>query len=263
MKLTQLLGPAALACAMTFTVGCKDDVSAIPTMNKEDVAKIYADKDAEKFRALFKDGIGENEQFEGIALTAPCVLFNWPEGLEILEDEGYDLDTVNAEGSDGEVTKGTNALLMAILEARVDDEARESLVRKLLELGADADFACTVEEDNWNGKTRIENITPLIMAAILTSSRSNARQARAHAICKLLLEEGADVDAIATITPPKGEAIRLSPLLAAAMQGDTDLIRILKEEGADPNQDLGNDTTPLSFAEKNHAPDDILNALRN
>ena len=120
-----------------------------------------------------------------------------------------------------------------------------------------------MEEDNWNGKTRIENITPLIMAAILTSSRSNARQARAHAICKLLLEEGADVDAIATITPPKGEAIRLSPLLAAAMQGDTDLIRILKEEGADPNQDLGNDTTPLSFAEKNHAPDDILNALRN
>ena len=69
MKFTHFFGPAALACAMAFTVGCKDDISAIPTMKKEDVIKIYMDKDAEKFRALFKDGIGENEQFEGMALT--------------------------------------------------------------------------------------------------------------------------------------------------------------------------------------------------
>ncbi len=258
MKFTHFFGPAALACAMAFTVGCKDDISAIPTMKKEDVIKIYMDKDAEKFRALFKDGIGENEQFEGMALTVPCVLFNWPEGLEILEDEGYDLNTVNSAGSDGEVTKGTNALLMAILEARVDDEARESLVRKLLELGADADFACTVEDRGERG----ENITPLLAAAMETRTYDKERQARAHAICKMLLDEGADVDAVAVFTH-RDKTIRISPLLAAAMQGDTDLIRILKEEGADPNQDLGDGTTPLSFAEQNRATADILNALRN
>lgn len=251
MKFTQLLGPAALACAMAFTVGCKDDVSAIPTMKKEDVIKIYKDKDAEKFRALFKDGIGENEQFEGMALTIPCVLYNWSRGLEILNDEGYDLNTVCENPEDKEM-KGTNALFFTINKGRIDEHVRVYLVRKLLELGADPNFACTLED----GDERMENFTPLIVATMNQDLQTR------HTICKLLLGKGANVNAAVTITSPR-ETIRISPIFMATVHKDVELIRILKAKGADPNYDLGNGATFLSFLEQNHAPDEILNALRN
>ena len=41
----------------------------------------------------------------------------------------------------------------------------------------------------------------------------------------------------------------VSALSLAVLYGNTDLCRLLAAAGADPNQDLGNGTTPLSLAE--------------
>ena len=46
-----------------------------------------------------------------------------------------------------------------------------------------------------------------------------------------------------------GREEQVSALSLAVLYGNTDLCRLLIEAGADPTQDLGNGTTPLSLAE--------------
>ena len=246
MKLRQwILGCAVALSVAFFGVGCDNGPSAIPQMEEREVAAIFTTRDADAFQALFKDGLGSQEQFQGQALSVWCVRANWPEGLDILAGADYDLNTTNATTNPA-YHPGFAALHQAILidETMNGRLNREAMVRKLLDLGADPDQTCPYD----NAGMRIDHATPLMCILLFSESRSLDAHEENVRICNRLLKEDADVSATSKRTL-NGREEQVSALSLAVLYGNTDLCRLLIEAGADPTQDLGNGTTPLSLAE--------------
>ena len=246
MKLRRLTLCCVVALATgLFVAGCSDAVSAIPQMEEREVATIFTTRDANAFRALFKEGLGRQEQFQGQALSVWCVRANWPEGLDILAGADYDLNATNTT-EDPAYHPGFTALHQAILidETMNGRLNREAMVRKLLALGADPDQACPYD----NAGVRLERATPLMCVLLFPEARDLTAHEENVLICNLLLKEGANVNATSKRTVKDREET-VSALSLAVLYGNTDLCRLLAAAGADPNQDLGNGTTPLSLAE--------------
>ena len=234
----------ALAAGL-FVAGCGDGASAIPQMEEREVATIFTTRDANAFRALFKEGLGRQEQFQGQALSVWCVRANWPEGLDILAGAGYDLNATNTTENPA-YHPGFTALHQAILidETMNGRLNREAMVRKLLALGADPDQTCPYD----NAGVRLERATPLMCVLLFPESRNLTAHEENVLICNLLLKEGAHVGTTATRTV-EGREETVSALSLAVLYGNADLCRLLIAAGANPRQDLGNGTTPLSLAE--------------
>ena len=169
MKLKRLTLCCVVALATgLFVAGCSDAVSAIPQMEEREVATIFTTRDANAFRALFKEGLGRQEQFQGQALSVWCVRANWPEGLDILAGADYDLNATNTT-EDPAYHPGFTALHQAILidETMNGRLNRETMVRKLLALGADPDQACPYD----NAGVRLERATPLMCVLLFPEAR--------------------------------------------------------------------------------------------
>lgn len=246
MKLRHLaLCCAAVLAAGLFGAGCGDAVSAIPQMEERVVAAIFTTRDTEAFRGLFEEGLGRQEQFQGQALSVWCVRANWPEGLDILARADYDINAVNATENPA-YHPGFAALHQAILidETMNGRLSREAAVRKLLALGANPNLPCPYD----NAGVRLDCATPLMCVLLFPESRSLAAHEENVRICNLLLERGAEVKATAKRIV-NGREETVSALSLAVLYGNADLCRLLLAAGADPSQDLGNGTTPLSLAE--------------
>lgn len=58
------------------------------------VGEFFMRKDAAALRALVRRGLDPNETVDGTSLPLFCFPADWPEGIKILGEAGYDLDTI-------------------------------------------------------------------------------------------------------------------------------------------------------------------------
>ena len=166
--------------------------------------------------------------------------------VRLLLDAGADVNAAAADGS--------TALLVATVRS---DRA---LARLLLEHGADPDRGPGFNPLHWAaGNWR--NVDTVADAAVRAdnnewSGLEGLEGAARRAFVRLLLDFGADPNAPAEGTPRRyagGEArggylAGATPFLAAARTGDTRLMRMLLDAGADPLRPNGRGTTPLMIA---------------
>jgi len=158
-----------------------------------------------------------------------------------------------------------------------------AILRRLLDAGADPDSATPGGETALMTAARTGSVEAV---ALLLDRRANVNAkdtVRAQTalmwavtethpdIVKLLAARGADVNARTTVTTPKGEYVParaggasrtgiirqralpkadggMTPLLFAVRDGNTAMVRLLLELGADLQQGSGNHTTPLLIA---------------
>ena len=169
-----------------------------------------------------------------------------PALVRLLLDAGAD---VNDEAADG-----ATALVVATVRSNM------ALARLLLERGADPDRGPGFNPLHWAaGNWR--NVDTVADAAVRAdnnewSGLEGLEGAARRAFVQLLLDFGADPNAPAAGTPGRyaggqargGYLAGATAFLAAARTGDTRLMQMLLDAGADPLQPNGRGTTPLMIA---------------
>ncbi|RYZ66967.1 MAG: hypothetical protein EOP08_03760 [Proteobacteria bacterium] len=171
--------------------------------------------------------------------------------------EGADasLATLIARGADLEVAEanGMTPLLMALLNNQL------GAARQLIEAGAKVNVAdfygrtplwAAVEHRNLDMNNRIED----------SPTTNNVDRAASLPMIRLLLDTGADVDARTREVPPSRKWLYAlndvswvdftgqTAFLRAAFAGDTTVMQLLLDHGADPNLATQGGTTPLMAA---------------
>ena len=193
-----------------------------------------------------------------------------------------DLKTTEALIKAGADVKAANRYgVTPIALAALNGDA--ALIRKLLDTGVDPNSANPGGESALMTAARAGHLDAV---ALLLDRGANVNAAdHAHAqtalmwavlenhvdVVKLLLARGADVNAHTTVTIPQGEYVParaggasgagiirqralptaeggMTPLLFAVRDGNTDMVRLLLDHGADINQSSGNHTSPLIIA---------------
>lgn len=139
-------------------------------------------------------------------------------------------------------------------------EGRESTARKALVAGANVEqtdpnllFPSNHPQSERNAEGSTSNLTPLYTAVM-----------RHHpAVVRLLLEEGAQVDSdnpvlgLQTPRPRLRTWLRETPLAFATRREQLDVVQILLEHGANPNQIYRNKATPFTLAMQDESPEPI------
>jgi len=158
-----------------------------------------------------------------------------------------------------------------------------AMLRKLLDAGADANSANPGGETALMTAARTGKVDAVQLlldrgANVNAKDTAHAQTALMWAVIenhpemvKLLLAHGAEINARTTVTIPKGEYVPakaggasgtgiirqralptadggMTPLLFAVRDGNTEMVRLLLEHGADINQSSGNHTSPLIIA---------------
>lgn len=209
-----LLLVIAAACALA---GCGEPRSALSCVPDEEVVRLFETRDAARLRALVAGGVGPRERFEGLPLSVVCALRDWPEGIEILAEAGYDLD---ARGTrDGFRLAALHYCAAGALPAEPAPQSRragakaanERLLGALLAHGADPDLPGTVAL----GGATLREAPPLALAVAAIAGGGDPEEAiRA---CELLVANGAKVDA-RFASEREGRALRgLTPLMLATL----------------------------------------------
>jgi ankyrin repeat protein len=136
--------------------------------------------------------------------------------MAAMEGDRATVQTLLKQGADVNAPQGDGSTALHWASDREDLEMAQMLVKA----GADV-----------NAKTRLGDITPLLMAA----KAGNA------AILDLLIQAGADVTAVSTTGT--------TPLMVAAASGKTDAVKVLLNSGIDVNaKDIFQGQTALMFA---------------
>ena len=125
----------------------------------------------------------------------------------LLIEHGADLNAVGLEGKVGEVTVSATPLMLATMKGL------QCSIKLLLERGADVDTKC--EKSGYT-------VTPLGMALDLDEE-----------VAALLIEHGADVNAVATDLKMGEVTGSLTPLMLAAAKGLQHSTQLLLERGAE------------------------------
>lgn len=209
-----LLLVIAAACALA---GCGEPRSALSRLPPEEAVRLFESRDAARLRALVADGVGPRERLEGLPLSVACAVRDWPEGVEILAEAGYDLD---ARGTrDGfrlaalhYCAAGALPAASASLPRRAGGKsANERVIGALLAHGADPDLPGTVALP---GAT-LRDAPPLALAIAAIAGGGDPEEAiRA---CELLVANGAAVDA-RFASEREGRALDgLTPLMLATL----------------------------------------------
>ncbi len=158
-----------------------------------------------------------------------------------------------------------------------------AMIGLLLDAGADPNSATPSGETALMTAARtgsVDAVTLLLDRGASVNAKDSAHEQTAlmwavlenHAdVVKLLLARGADIDAHTKVTMPKGEYVParpagaagtgiirqralptpdggVTPLLFAVRDGNTSMVRLLLDRGADINQSSGNHTSPLIIA---------------
>ena len=173
------------------------------------------------------------------------------EMVRLLVDAGADIERGDANG--------IRPLLDSILNASVASSGRASehveIARFLVGLGAQVNAA------DWYGETPLWAAVDLRNLDVTGPTQDNGiDRAEALALIRLLLERGADPNArTREYLPERNFITRLgslswvdftgqTPFLRAALAGDTPVMQLLVDHGADPNIATDGGTTPLMAA---------------
>lgn len=169
----------------------------------------------------------------------------------MLIEAGADLERADANG----ITPLLNAIINASIAVTVDGRAHLAVARLLIEHGAD------VNAVDWYGQTPLWAAVDVRNLDVTGPSRDNGiDRAAALELIGLLLGRGADPNARTREYPPERRFVtRLgslswvdftgqTPFLRAALAGDTTVMRLLLEHGADPGIATFGGTTPLLAA---------------
>jgi ankyrin repeat protein len=145
------------------------------------------------------------------------MLYNRPEVVSFLVKNGVDIRVKNKYGE--------SALIQAISHEKNNVEPDFKITRELLNLGED------VNAKNLRGETPI---------AIVAGDDTYGGEGKRLEIVKLLLEKGAIINA------RTNEGV--TALMAAAIHGNTNTVKFLLDNGANPNIADRDEFTPLMAA---------------
>ena len=172
----------------------------------------------------------------------------------LLVEAGAELETTDANG----ITPLINAVINAPIAAgrgATEGMAHLAVAELVIEHGAD------VNSFDWYGQTALWAAVDIRNLDVDGPARNNGiDRAAALDLIEVLLERGADPNARIREYPPERRFIAglgslswvdftgQTPFLRAALAGDTTVMRLLLEHGADPNIATFEGTTPLMAA---------------
>lgn len=171
--------------------------------------------------ALFSRSSASSQELKEVPMKRGVVVF-------IVSLSAFACFVSVAGGADKGVPAGSfpPPLWMAAFECKVD------AVRLLLERGVDVNV-------------RHKGVTPLMMA--LGSPYSQVEPKRCQECARLMLDKGADINATAT-SDDGGTDKGLTPLMIATSGGNTDIMKMLLDSGADANASTANGETAVMMA---------------
>lgn len=150
------------------------------------VTLFFMRKDATALRNRLKGGLAPNETIDGVSLPLFCFFADWPEGIKILGEAGYDLNTIC--DLDGRIKAPTiHAAISMIGGGVIDKDAGIRCMRALIDAGANLEVL--IEQDVGMGAPA--KCTPVMMTLCMIASGMANPDVCAD-LCQVLLDKGAN-----------------------------------------------------------------------
>ena len=194
--------------------------------------------DVETMRKVLKKGTDLTFQPSGKTYATECVLANFPEGLRVLKEFGFDFDMRNNRNC-------APALLCVAAEGGNFD--RLEMARVLLECGASVDAEVKNPED-----PSLDGVTPFFLAM---SRAIMENDEEVFDVARFLLEHGADPDK----TPVCDEGQTM--LQTAIFEKNLPAVELLLKHGASVTKARNDGVTALKIAAQDGTPTEIRQAI--
>ena len=202
------------------------------------VQKAIQAHDVEVLRKLLKEGADLTLQPSENTYATECVLANFPEGLRVLKEFGFDFDMRNN-------LNGAPALLCVAMPG--GDFNRLEMARLLLECGASVDTEVKNPKD-----TSLDGLTPFALA-VEFAIVNNAQEALA--VARFLLEHGANPDK----SPDSYDGQTM--LQTAIFKKNLPAVELLLKHGASVTKARNDGATALKIAAQDNTPAKIRQAV--
>ena len=180
---------------LTLALNGKRMAKATPRSNAcfagedaDTVTLFFMRKDATALRNRLKGGLAPNETIDGVSLPLFCFFADWPEGIKILGEAGYDLNTIC--DLDGTKIPTIHAAVSLIGAGVIEKDAGLRCLRALIDAGADLESRVEMNV----GMGAPAKGTPLIVTISVIASGMSKPEVCME-ICQLLLDKGADPNA--------------------------------------------------------------------
>lgn len=154
----------------------------------DSVVLFFMAKDADALRDRLKGGLDPHETVKGASLPLFCFVADWPEGIRILDEAGYNLDTIC--DSNGMKVPTIHAAIGMIGAGVIEKDAGLRCLRALIDAGADLESRVEMNV----GMGAPAKGTPLIVTISMIASGMSKPEVCME-ICQLLLDKGADPNA--------------------------------------------------------------------
>jgi ankyrin repeat protein len=197
-------------------------------------------------RHLTKEGRAKSLDSGGLTPLLYAIRENCAACVSVLIDKGVDLDLPDPDG--------VSPLMLAIIDAHWD------IATQLIDAGADI--------QQWDVFGRAPLLTAIANRnATGIAPNQPLNQHDGLSVVRLLLERGANPNMQLFLRPAKqrgsGFSRGTTPLIAAAGNGDLDVIKLLLEHGAEANLPQADLQTPVSLLAGARAPqDELVQALQ-
>lgn len=202
------------------------------------VLKAIEEHDAVALRKLLKEGADFTLQPSGNTYATECVLANFPEGLRVLREFGFDFDMRNNRN-------GAPALLY--VAAKGGDFNRLEMARILLECGASVDAEVTSSEN-----LSLNGVTPFYFVMRRAIDENDKE---AFDVARFLLEHGANPD-----RSPVGDNGQ-TVLQVAIFKGNLPAVELLLKYGASITKERYDGVSALKIVAQRGTPAKIRQAV--